>query len=343
MTYYKCKNCNYETNKFHDIKKHIIRTDICTPVFNNYCVNIPMDHKIILSLINHDNNGNQNININELKDYEDKYKSNRKKLIMRLSDKTNKKCCYYCNKNFNKIQELRNHILIECFYYEISNINPNDIPLKNNINNEDILKKDIINNTQIINNDNSQKATIINNNNNNIINNNKIIINIDNPIVSFDKSWDLSGLDTMNDKFHILCSEILYTSLLEKLLENKRNLNVLLDKNNNIGFVYNDKEKTFINMGVNDIINQSMTKLKDNLLEMNNSFKNYKDNIFETLSIKNEEKINKKFIDFQEQFNIKKNVRKLLSEIFNKKTDETMRLFLEKNEKNSKEELIEKN
>lgn len=178
--------------------------------------------------------------------------------------------------------------------------------------------------------------------NNNIINNNnKIIINIDNPIVSFDKSWDLSGLDTMNDKFHILCSEILYTSLLEKLLENKRNLNVLLDKNNNIGFVYNDKEKTFINMEVNDIVNQSMTKLKDNLLEMNNSFKNYKDNIFETQSIENEEKINKKFIDFQEQFNIKKNVRKFLSEIFNKKMDETMRLFLEKNEKKLKEELIE--
>ena len=356
MSYYKCKNCDYETNKFHDIKKHIIKTDFCTPVFNKYCVKIPMDHKIILSLINHDNNGKQNININELKDYEDKYISNRKKLIMRLSDKTNKKNCYYCNKNFNKIQELRNHILIECFYYEISNINPNDIPLKNNINNEEILKKDnindtnindtntndtntndthsIINNTQIIN-DNSQKATtIINNNiNNNIINNNKIIINIDNPIVSFDKSWDLSGIDTMGDKLEILCSEILYTSLLEKLLENKRNLNVLLDKNSKTGFVYNENEKTFVNMKVNDIVKHSMTKLKDNLLEMNDSVKNFtikNYNVFEHQSVQNKEKINKKFIDFQEQFNIKKNVAKLLSEIFNNKMDETMKFFLEK-------------
>ena len=80
MTYYKCKNCNYETNKFHDIKKHIIKTDFCIPVFNKYCVNTSMDHKIILSLINHDNNDNQNVNIN------DNLQSNKKNIIKSLDE-----------------------------------------------------------------------------------------------------------------------------------------------------------------------------------------------------------------------------------------------------------------
>jgi len=145
----------------------------------------------------------------------------------------------------------------------------------------------------------------------------------------------------MGDKLEILCSEILYTSLLEKLLENKKNLNVLLDKNSKTGFVYNENEKTFVNMKVNDIVKHSMTKLKDNLLEMNDNVKNFtikNYNIFEKQSVQNKEKINKKFVDFQEEFNIKKNVSKLLSEIFNNKMDETMKFFLEKETTKSLEE-----
>ncbi len=337
MTYYQCKNCNYETNKFHNIKKHLNKRELCTPVFNQYCIKTSMDHKLILSLINHDSNGNQSVDINHLKDYENKYILNRLKLISKLSDKeNNKKNCYYCNKKFNKIQELRNHILIECFYNEISNIKRDD-PLKADIINDNQPK---INNTQIINNITNDNSQIINNITN-ITNNNKIIINIDNPIVSFDKSWDLSGIDTMGDKLEILCSEILYTSLLEKLLENKKNLNVLLDKNSKTGFVYNENEKTFVNMKVNDIVKHSMTKLKDNLLEMNNSIKNFtikNYNVFEKQSVQNKEKINKKFVDFEEEFNIKKNVSKLLSEIFNNKMDETMKFFLEKRTTKSLEE-----
>jgi len=119
-------------------------------------------------------------------------------------------------------------------------------------------------------------------------------------IISFNKNWDISHIKTSGHKLMILCSDILYTSLLEELLKNNINRNVLFDKKMEYGYVYDDKKKTFINMTITDIIYESVKKLRFSLLEINNILKNYKDNIFETQCIQNEEEINKKFIDFQE-------------------------------------------
>ena len=149
-------------------------------------------------------------------------------------------------------------------------------------------------------------------------------------LISFDKNWDVSHIKISGHKLMILCSEILYSYLLEELFKNNNNRNVLLDKKMEYGFVYDDKKETFINMKSTDIINESMKKLKISLLELNNSLKNYKDNIFETVTIKNEEKINKKFIDFQENPTKRCIISNKLIEIFNDNNDETMRLFLEK-------------
>ena len=50
------------------------------------------------------------------------YKNNIKELTDKLSFKDgNKKCCSYCNSSFDRIQELREHIIIDCFYTEIIN------------------------------------------------------------------------------------------------------------------------------------------------------------------------------------------------------------------------------
>ena len=50
MSYYKCKNCNYETSRFPDIRIHLSKPHFCKTEFNNYCFK-SIDHKIILSLI----------------------------------------------------------------------------------------------------------------------------------------------------------------------------------------------------------------------------------------------------------------------------------------------------
>jgi hypothetical protein len=49
-------------------------------------------------------------------------------------------------------------------------------------------------------------------------------------IISFDKNWDISHIKTSGHKLMILCSDILYSSLLEELLKNNINKNVLFDK-----------------------------------------------------------------------------------------------------------------
>jgi hypothetical protein len=116
---YKCKKCNYSSNLFTDIKRHFNRNVSCKNIDNEYC-KYTNDQKIILSLLPDNTENNY---IDKLKpDYKNIYKNNIKELIDKLSFKDgNKKCCSYCNASFDRIQQLREHIIIDCFYNEIIN------------------------------------------------------------------------------------------------------------------------------------------------------------------------------------------------------------------------------
>jgi len=122
--YYECKNCNYKTIYFKDIKKHFNKIDNCIEVYNEKYKNYSNDHKIILSLLPHNENNEQSISYNDLlPDYNNKIFLNKIKLINRIcEERDNNKTCYNCNKNFNKNIELRKHILSECFIKEINDI-----------------------------------------------------------------------------------------------------------------------------------------------------------------------------------------------------------------------------
>ena len=117
---YQCKICLYKTYYFTDMKAHFInRKKICNESYSKYYFNYTLDQRIILSLIPQDSNDIQYINKDDLqKNYNNIYVNNLDKLIERLNDKNNKKYCYYCKSHFNKIIDLRNHILLECFYNE---------------------------------------------------------------------------------------------------------------------------------------------------------------------------------------------------------------------------------
>ena len=237
-------------------------------------------------------------------------------------------------KKFNKIQELREHVLIDCFLEEILE--------KNNISTNGTTQ--IINdNSQTINNDNSQtinsnNSQTINNNSNNITNitNNidnsttNIIFNI-NPLISFDKSWDISNIDTVSKKLEILCSDILYTKLLEKILENKKNRNVLFDKKNNIGFVYKNEDEKYISMNMKDIASKSMEKLHENLLEINNDVKTHinKKNHPEYAKecIEKETKINNKYTNYKDDYNTRIFANELILNIYDDNKDESIEMF----------------
>jgi len=278
------------------MKKHLGKTSLCKPVLNSYFASYTMDQKLILSLVPHDKNNEQIIKKNEMIDYQNKHIENRRKLINRITE-ANSKECYYCNKTFSKNMYLRKHILLECFYVDMVeednkrclNNNTTVNNLKNNSKSNNSNNSNNTNNTTVNNNNNCNNTTVNNNNCNNTINNtinnnnntinntinNNVTINVDKRIVSFNKSWDLSEIKTNGEKLELLCSEILYTNFLSKLLENKKNLNVILDKNSKYGFVYDDESEQFINMTVNDILKNSMKKLRDNLLQINESLINY--------------------------------------------------------------------
>ena len=327
MTEYKCKICNYSSRWFKDMKKHLEKTTICKMKPNLYFEN-SIDQNIILSLLPDDERLKDLIIKVKSKDYKDLYQSRRRLLMRRLSGhEDDKKCCSYCNKKFSKIQELREHVLIDCFLEEILEKNNNS----SNDNTTSVINN--IDNSHTI--DNSQKITNITNIDNstnitNIDNSTNIILNIQTPI-SFDKSWDISDIDTLSKKLEILCSDVVYTKLLKKILENKNNLNVIYDKKNNIGFVYKNENEKYIDMDINDIVDTSMKKLHENLLEINGHVKNHKNDKnhpeYAEYCIDKEIKINNKFTEFQDKFSVKKNVVSMISEILHDKKDESTEIF----------------
>ena len=199
MIYYECKICNFKTSLLSDMKRHLERTYICKMEPNMYFQNT-IDQNIILSLLPNDERLKDLITKVKSKDYKGLYQTRRRLLMKRICGKEDdKKCCSYCNKKFNKIQELREHVLIDCFLEEILEKNDNSTT----------------DNTPSIINNNDNSHTIINNNSNsnNVTNNITNITNIDNsktniifnisPLISFDKSWDISNIDSIEKQLGI--------------------------------------------------------------------------------------------------------------------------------------------
>jgi hypothetical protein len=313
------------------MKRHIERTNICKMEPNMYFQNTT-DQNIILSLLPDDDKLKDLIIKVKSKDYQNLYQSRRRLLMKKLSGSEDcKKCCSYCNTKFNKIQELREHVLIDCFLEEI--LEKNDNTTTDN-------KSSIINNdnSHTINNitnniDNSQKIT---NNINNIDNSIKNIDNsttniIINVPISFDKSWDISNIDTVYKKLEILCSDVLYSKLLEKLLENKKNRNVLFDKKNNIGFVYKNEDEKYISMNMKDIASKSMEKLHENLLEINNDVKKHTNNKnhqeYAKDCIEKEKKINNKYTGYKDDYGTRNYANESILNIYDDKKDESLEIF----------------
>ena len=152
-------------------------------------------------------------------------------------DSSEKYICKKCNKIFSRKYTLTRHNLKHC---KIINENDN-------------------NNTNILNN-NSYNT---NNNTNNIETQNIINFNF-NLMKSFNEQWDVSSMDNFL-KLALMLSSNKYTNTLKSILENDNNLNVIFDKNNEYGLIYNKEDKKFTNMKINEIIELSMEKLNKHL------------------------------------------------------------------------------
>ena len=178
-----------------------------------------------------------------------------------------------------------------------------------------------------------QNNTIIENQHNtyNTINNNIYIINLPKMPISFDQEWDTKHID-MYLKQLLLLTDNKYTELLKQILENKNNLNVILDKNSNMGYVY-DSDNTYKNMEKDEIVNLSMKKLHDELNKI-------KDEVIQhskiPIDIENQcNIIENKYKEFINDKNIKNSVNGCISDIFDKRKEEALEIFNHINEENN--------
>lgn len=306
MTYYKCRKCGYEKKFFRDIKNHINIQKSCIKDLS--CIDLSNDQILIMTLMPYINN-EQNINFDNIKNY--KYTYLNKNLLLNdlfNIDKNKCKICKYCNINFNKIQDLKKHIILECFEKEMDKSYT-----KNKLQNIEELN--------IYNNCNIEKNEINNNITNNITN---IILNIDKP-TAFNEKWDISKMSEL-EKSHLMLSQLMYTHLLKEILKNDINLNVIIDKNKDYGVVYHDDFQKYIKMEIKEIISNSMEKLNKNLLEINSELKN---NVFfdkYILDYKTKE-INNKYNSYKNNEETQKKVNDCIVNIFDNKKDDSLKIM----------------
>ena len=233
------------------------------------------------------NNFNNYTNINDEEDKDEINESN---------DEDKEYICKKCNKIFSRKYTLTRHNLKHC---KIINENDNN----NNIN--------ILNNNY--------------HNTNNIETQNIINFNF-NLMKSFNEQWDVSSMDNFL-KLALMLSSNKYTNTLKSILENDNNLNVIFDKNNEYGLIYNKEDKKFTNMKINEIIELSMEKLNKHLEEFHNeiseSLKNVNLNIDPEIIDIVKDKINKKYTTYKKNNEVKNGVNNIISDIFNEKYDYT--------------------
>jgi hypothetical protein len=247
------------------------------------------------------------------------------KILNSIEKVKNKVYCQHCNKEFNLIMDLKKHIILDCFVKELNEENEeyksSNILLEEN-NEQKILNIDNSNSSNIFNISNSnynncEFNTVNTVNTGNTINNTiNFNLEIKNPI-SFDNKWDLSLIDD-RIKNAIALSKFMYTNLLEEILNNELNLNVILDNDNNSGMVYKNDLDKYIKMKSKDIVENTMKKLNEHLIEINKN---------DTMSTEefvqqSKENIIKKYIGYEKSATIQKEVESKICHIFeNKKTD----------------------
>jgi hypothetical protein len=311
---YICRRCNYSTDRGSDIKRHIFKKISCIKNINS--MKMSDDQIIVLSILPYNKN-------NLIEEHEIEHLNNSDVIIKNKIeffelindiDKNRIKICKYCNLGYSNINDLKKHIILQCFY-------------------KDILKKktdnDIINNSH----NSINYSNITGNNNNNINNNTNNNTNITNyniflggqspiPPIPFDDKWDISKI---NDTFtaSILNSKYMYSQLLREILENEINLNVIIDKDSNSGLVYKNDIDKYIRMKSSDIVNNTMDKLKDQLLEINKKDQTQYEEVIDF----SRKMITKKHIDYNKDVMLNKNVNHLMSNIYNEKKDKATKIF----------------
>lgn len=291
-SYFECKRCFYRCNQKSDMQRHINKKILCTRIIESYKYDIEKLRELSLIRI-----------------YDNEYESD---------DKSNH-ICFRCNKSFISNSSLKRHNMNYCKSKseEDKKCNKANICESKKINIEN-LNNNIDNSNTTINNTTINNTTI-----NNTINNN-VNFNI-NITKSFDEDWDISNID-LNKKLILLLNNSKFTSTLENILENEVNLNVLIDKTSDTGLVYLDN--SFKKMAIKDIVKKAMEKLYKQLCIFHNDIIEPNVLNINTNIIADELNVAKnKYYQYRVDKEIQNSVNKLMSDIYVKKQDNTVKVL----------------
>ena len=301
---YSCKICDeYSTNRVCELNRHLTKKKPCMKSIKSF--DYSNDQLIVLSLTPNDELENVKTKICHLDKSNIIYKNKLELLsIIKMIDIDKLKKCTLCNEEYSKISELKEHVILNCFYEKLK---------KSNI--------EIINTNYSIDGDHNNMTNTINSNNtiNNITN---IYLDIKPPI-PFDENWDMSKIDNMI-KESLIFSKIMYTNLLTEILKNEINLNVIISEDNDSGIVYKNDIDKYIKMKSEDIVDKTMQKLKEQLLDINS--KSYETCLDDCLR-SSKMNINKKYENYtNNRDDIKNNVTKMIKTIYTSKKEDALEI-----------------
>ena len=330
---YECKRCFHRTKQKIEMKRHLERKNKC--IIKNV-KNLKYNEKELydMSLDKIKNNEINNIldEVNTSENSNTFENSNVDEFlnIFKVSDSIEESNIF---EKSNIVEDLNSHNIFENSSNIINNDNLDNCKNKyicNNCNssyhNRSNLNRHVknCNNKKIVNITNNTNNT---NNTTNTLNQNIININLNIPR-SFDEDWDISKIDkTLRNM--LLLSNMKYTKTLEHILDNDTNLNVIINDESNSGIVYINSSEKFKPMSIDDIIDKSMDKLHKQLNSFYIDLKEEKNELLLDDDILNTVKdtTDRKYESFKNNKYINEKVKEFITNIYNNKRHETLKIY----------------
>ena len=154
------------------------------------------------------------------------------------------------------------------------------------------------------------------------------IININlTSLKGFDQEWDIGQIDHQK-KGEILLSNSKFTKTLENILNDKINLNVIMDHDDKTCIVYNNEKNKYEPMTKKDIIKKSMEKVYNHLKNFYDEINNNNKNDLSIKSLENELNIlETKYANFFKFEDAQKIVNNSFSKLYIDKKEEAENIY----------------
>ena len=327
---YECKRCFYKTSLKTDMRRHLNKKVKCPRILESYKYNEKELEGLSLTPCKKDileDEGNNNkkkemleMGLNEIKKHNDI-----DEVLMYISlHKLTK--CLFCDAEYSRFYDLKRHIKNTCKcvtadFNKDSDKNVDEIKIQHNIQNITHNNQQITNNITI-----------------NVYNNTNPTGNL--VILPFDQNWDVSKIDD-KQKLILFLEDKKYSKTMEEILQNEKNLNIILDKDSDLGLIYKNDVDKFINMKSNDIIDNAMHKIYNHLIGFYDEMKG-KGYILSELD-SHKEVIEKKFEEFNcnKDKKTKEYVKNILFDIFDKNKEKVIERFIEFSTLDNENNLVE--